>query len=285
MEKKIPIFENLPVSELSQINDEENGNNDLHKLRSIEKEFEQTNLHTKQTPLNDDKTDNIDNTDAETKYNAENTGGTKRKTRLSSLMGEKGGGFAVDLIDMLIPTIVVLIINYFGYSLEKKDLKLNKDEKEALTPALMDVLDEINLNFDNVYVNLGIMLAIVYGTKIADKLPTIKKKEVEKLPAEKRDMSEGISAILADSENGELTPMAKFQIDYGKLVDEVRLKRKRGTGDAKEYLAINYNEQIKAIARKYKIPLNQIDDLLNYEHERKTRTPKAKDAANDFDLN
>jgi len=277
MENKIPVFESLPDSELSKLTDEKNEDSTMDNLRGIEKEFSETNLHTKQTHKNDDNTDNIDNT--------VNTGKTqKRKTRLSSLMGEKGGSFAVELIDMLIPSIVVLIISYFGYSLEKKDLKLNKDEKEALTPALMDVLDEINLNFDNVWVNLGIMLSIVYGTKIADKLPTLKKK-VPEIMVEKTGMTESINKVMAESNtnnNDELSDMGKFEIDYGKLVDEIRLSRKRGVGDAKEYLANNYPEKIKTIAKKNNIPLHLIDDKLDFQWTPKKR--KAKDAANDFEL-
>lgn len=277
MENKIPVFESLPDSELSKLTDEKNEDSTMDNLRGIEKEFSETNLHTKQTHKNDDNTDNIDNT--------VNTGKTqKRKTRLSSLMGEKGSSFAVELIDMLIPSIVVLIISYFGYSLEKKDLKLNKDEKEALTPALMDVLDEINLNFDNVWVNLGIMLSIVYGTKIADKLPTLKKK-VPEIMVEKTGMTESINKVMAESNtnnNDELSDMGKFEIDYGKLVDEIRLSRKRGVGDAKEYLANNYPEKIKTIAKKNNIPLHLIDDKLDFQWTPKKR--KAKDAANDFEL-
>jgi hypothetical protein len=123
IESKIPIFEGVPNSELSKLTEDENGDGVMNNLRNIEKEFAETNQHTKQTHIKDDNTNNTDNTVNSGADTFTNDDKPKRKTRLSNLMGEKGGSFAVELIDMLIPSIVVLIISYFGYVLEKKDLK------------------------------------------------------------------------------------------------------------------------------------------------------------------
>jgi hypothetical protein len=275
MENKINTFAGLPNDELSKLSEDNNDSSTLNKLRSIEKEFEQTNLHTKNTAESDPNTPNTgyirdDSNDTETIPK------TEKKNRLGKLMG---GTLAVDLVDMLIPSIVVLIINYIGYSLEKKDLQLSKSEKEALSPAIQDVLDEIEIDFNNPWVNLGVMLSIVYGSKIIDKMPAMKRK-TKVIPMEKKGMSEAAAAIISDAgEQGEeLSDYAKFEIDYGKLVDEVRLSRRRGVGDAKQYIAENYSEKIIAIANRHKVPIARVQDQLNYVHNPKKRVKT------DFDI-
>lgn len=279
MNDKIPIFAGVPASELSKLSGEKTDTTDYTKLRGIEREFEQTNLHTKQTPVSGGNTDNTGNTLDKDNISA-NTGeaiAKEKKNRLGKLMG---GTFAVDLVDMLIPSLTILLVNYLGYQLDKKDLQLSKSEKEALSPAVQDVLDEIDIDFNNPWINLGVMLSIVYGSKIIDKLPTMKKKVVVK-EEKKKGMSEAVSEIISESgEQGEeITDMGKFEIDYGKLVDEIRLSRKRGVGDAKEYLCKNYPEKIKAIAKKHGIGLSQIHDKLNF-----IWTVKKREKPEDFKL-
>lgn len=280
MEDKINTFAGLPNAELSKLSEDKNDEKEFDKLRSVEKEFAQTNLHTKQTGETTSNTDNTDNT-GDTGADTPAPSKTDKKNRLGKLMG---GTFAVDLVDMLIPSLVVLIVNRVGYLLEKKDLQLSKSEKEALSPAVQDVLDEIEIDFNNPFVNLGVMLAIVYGSKIIDKIPAMKKKADIK-PENNKRMSEVAAEIVNGSgEGGEaLTDFAKFEIDYGALVDKVRLERKRGIGDAKQYIAVNYSEKIKAIAVKHKIPYSQIREQLDFEWTPKKREPKPQ-AGSDFDL-
>lgn len=270
MEEKINTFAGLPNSALSKLSTDENDSTDFSKLRSIEKEFEETNKHTKQGN-NTDNTDNTVNNVTESSDSSEPIA-KEKKNRLGKLMK---GEFAVEMVDMLIPSLVVLLTNYIGYVLEKKDLQLSKSEKEALSPAVQDVLDDINIDFNNPWVNLGVMLSIVYGTKIMDKLPSIKKKT---LPIAKKGMAESVAEIIQESgEGGEpATDLEKFEIDYGKLVDEVRLSRKRGVGDAKQYLCENYPEKIKAIAKKHNIQLRLIQDKMQYVHIRKPRNSDIK---------
>lgn len=277
MENKISTFAALPKTELSKISDDAASVFDPAKARSIESEFNETNKHTQQTPDNTDYTPNTENIENSTTDVSDNT----TKNRLGGLMQ---GTFAVNLVDMLVPSLVVLLIGYVGYSMEKKDLQLTKSEKETLAPAVQDVLDHIKIDFSNPWVNLAIMLSIVYGSKIIDKVPALKRKVISR-QQDKQDMTEGIAAVMNEArQEGEvLSDMGKFQIDYGKLVDTVRLARKRGVGDAKQYIADNYNEQIKAIADKYKIPLSAIQNELNYVHTVKKRA-KRSDNETDFSL-
>lgn len=276
MEDKINTFAGLPDMELSKLSDDKNSNDTLSKLRSIEREFDSTNQHTKQTLDNADNTDNTLDTGHTVADNADTTD-TKEKQKKNRLGKLMGGTFAVELVDMLIPSLVVLLVSYIGYSLDKKDLTLSKSEKETLSPAVQDCLDDIDIDFNNPWVNLGVMLAIVYGTKIIDKLPVIKKKQAAQ---PKKTMSEAVAGALIETESiEEQTPLEKFQVDYGKLVDEIRLSRRRGVNDAKEYLANNYSEKIKAIAKKHGVSIMSIHNELNFKHTPKKREPKE----NDFD--
>lgn len=243
-DKKIEIFKTIPDTELAKVGSTE----DMQKLKntfaSIEKEFEQTNKHTKGIDFNTDNIDNIDNSVKESEENISTEIKPDKKNRLGKLMQ---GNFAVDLVDMLLPSLVVLCVNYIGYELNKKDIQLSKSEKDALAPAVQDVLDEIEIDFNNPYINLTIMLSIVYGSKIIDKLPVMKKKGKED-----KKINE-IEELKQIESNTDLTDIEKFEQAYNVLVDECKLKRRRGTGDAKEYLAKQYPEKIKKIMKLYNI--------------------------------
>jgi hypothetical protein len=277
MEHKIPVFSSLPESELSKVSDRPSGESEMSKLRSIESEFEKTNQHTKQAENTGNTTVNTE----DTLKTGENSSGTLeasapvKKNRLGKLMQ---GTFAVDLVDMLIPSLVVLLIDYIGYKLDKKDLQLTKSEKEALAPAVQDVLDDIDIDFNNPYINLAVMITIVYGSKIVDKIPTMKKKDK---PTEKKGMSEAISEVLqTNGEAGEeVSDVAKFETDYGKLVDEVRLSRRRGVGDAKQYIAENYPEKIKAIAKRHGLSMQEpvVIALMKFKHVKVRRKQEGDD--------
>lgn len=278
MENKIPIFASLPNAELSNISAPNPNAAAQDKPRSVDNEFDQTNQHTKQTQDTGSNIDNTGNTasKSDTDPNVNDTNANVKKNRLGKLMG---GSFAVDLVDMILPSLVILLMRYMGYAMDKKDIQLSKSEKETLSPAVQDCLDDINIDFNNPWVNLSIMLGIVYGSKMIDKGVNIKKIDKAKPKEEKKTMSEAVAAAANDAgEDGEETSdLAKFEIDYGKLVDEIRLSRKRGVGDAKQYLADNYPEKIKSIAKKHGIPIMQINDKLNFQW-----TPKKRNKT-DFD--
>lgn len=264
MQEKVKIFAGVPSSELSMISEEESTNNTMSNLRSIEKEFSETNQHTKNTLNNGDNTQNEVNEGKEVNDSSENIASDTKKNRLGGVLK---ANLAINLIDLLIPSLLVLVLNWFSYTIDKKIIQLNKQEKEMLEPALQDVLNEIELDLKNPYITFGVLLAIVYGVKIIDNKESIMKK-TPVIVKEKKGVTEAMAAIINDTgeEGEETTPLGKFEIDYAKLVDEVRLSRKRGGGDAKEYIAKNYAEKIRQIARKHGVPLSQVQAQLNYVH-------------------
>jgi hypothetical protein len=263
MENKLKAFAGLPIAELTQVSDVNNTTDSSPEPRNVAQEFAETKQHTQsvqETPKIEQKTAPNDST-------ATNDTTTAKKNRLGKVMS---GDFAVNLVDMMLPGIVVLIINRIGYALDKKDLQLTAKEKEALAPVVQDCLDDINLDFSNPWTNLMVMVGIVYGSKIIDKIPSMKKKEPSK---EKQSASEKVSAIVSGTgESGEpISDFEKFEIDYLAVCDEIRKERKRGMPDAKEYLAINLPEKIKALARKHGIDLKQIHDKLGFRAPKKTK--------------
>lgn len=273
-QQKVNTFGNLPNDQLTRLSDEPKNEGDISQLRSIEKELQDTKTHINNTSNSGDNTDNIPNPDQKPGEGEDiSVDQPTKKNRLGKLMG---GTFAVDLVDMLIPSLAVYLIRLIGYEFEKKHLQLTKQEKEALSPAVQDVLDEISLDFSNPYINLGVMIAIVYGTKVIDKLPELKKK---KEPKEERGITESIVGLAnnVDEEVKEKNPLLIYEIEYGKLVDEVKNKRKRGVGDAQMYLATNYSTQIRAIATKCGISEDHelVQKHLNWVHNPKKREKRS----------
>lgn len=87
------------------------------------------------------------------------------------------GETAVTLLDTLLPSLIVLLIDQVGYKADKKGFQLTKDERSVVAPALTEYLNSINVDFDNPLHNLLFVLGIVYGSKAIDVLPNLKKKD------------------------------------------------------------------------------------------------------------
>jgi len=87
------------------------------------------------------------------------------------------GTFAVGLMDSIIPAVLLLAANAMGYELDKKGITLTEKEKATISPAMQAYLDSININFNNPLYNLLFVVAAVYGSKIVEQLPNIKRKE------------------------------------------------------------------------------------------------------------
>ena len=96
----------------------------------------------------------------------------KGKIVLGKLISGKS---AVTLVNIFIPSFIVFAMNKFGYSASKGQLKLTNEEKEILNPVVQDCLDYVEINFDNPFYALGFVAAMIYGSKIFDIVPDLKK--------------------------------------------------------------------------------------------------------------
>src|SRR5437868_6444599 len=158
IEAKLKGFSALPDSELSAIGSTPKIENEN---ASIEKEFNETNQHTKQAE-NTGQNQHKELTEANTSGESTESEGKQKKTRLGKLIK---GELPIKLVDILIPTVLVYSFNLAGYRIDGKQYKLSKDEKEALEPAIQDVLDSIELDFNNPWINLAVVAGIIYGAK------------------------------------------------------------------------------------------------------------------------
>lgn len=85
------------------------------------------------------------------------------------------GKTTVKLINIFIPSFIVFALQKFGYSAQKSQMKLTKEEEEILSPVVQDCLDYVNINFDNPFYALAFVASMIYGSKVMDIIPDLKK--------------------------------------------------------------------------------------------------------------
>lgn len=82
-----------------------------------------------------------------------------------ALGGMVQGKLVVDLMDALLPSIIVLAFHRFGLSVKKSQMQLTQGEKNTLGPIVDACLNSINLDFSNPWSALSITLLVIYGGK------------------------------------------------------------------------------------------------------------------------
>jgi hypothetical protein len=95
--------------------------------------------------------------------------GTATPGSSTSLGGMVQGRWAVELVDSLIPSLLVLGLASLGTKLRKTELQLSEKEKDVLTPIMQQCLDSIMLNFSSPWHALAITVGVMYGSKAAEK--------------------------------------------------------------------------------------------------------------------
>jgi len=148
----------------------------------------------------------------------------------------------VELVDSLIPSLMVVLFARFKVQIEKSGMKLTAKEKDTLAPLVQNCLDALMINFNSPWVALAVTAGIMYGSKVIEHggKAAIEKKNEEKKSAvrkeeKKEQTSDGKPAMKSVVEAvGELRPYDKDDIM------KVLRKRKRGYDDAKEWLEKNW---------------------------------------------
>lgn len=82
-----------------------------------------------------------------------------------ALGGMIQGKVAIDLMDALLPSIIVLAFHRFGLSVKKSQMQLTQGEKNTLEPIVNACLNSINLDFSNPWAALSVTLLVIYGGK------------------------------------------------------------------------------------------------------------------------
>lgn len=78
------------------------------------------------------------------------------------------GGLAVELMDALLPSILVAVMAAIGAMMKKTDLQLTAREKTTLTPLMQKCMDQLMINFQSPFAAFGVAALIIYGAKITE---------------------------------------------------------------------------------------------------------------------
>lgn len=84
------------------------------------------------------------------------------------------GKFVVDVMDLVFPTIALVILSVAGYTADKKGLQLTAKEKETIAPFMDAYLKSVNLSFTNPLHNLLFIAGAIYAPKIIALIPEMK---------------------------------------------------------------------------------------------------------------
>lgn len=79
------------------------------------------------------------------------------------------GKTATELMDSVLPAVLVFALYKAGLQLKKTELQLTEREKNTLAPLMQKCMDALMLNFDSPFVALGVSMTVIYGGKIMEK--------------------------------------------------------------------------------------------------------------------
>lgn len=85
-----------------------------------------------------------------------------------ALGGLVQGKVAVDLIDALLPALLVVIAAKMKLDIKKAQVQLTAGEKATLAPLVDAYLNSISLNFDSPGIALSMSLLVIYGGKLIE---------------------------------------------------------------------------------------------------------------------
>jgi hypothetical protein len=86
-----------------------------------------------------------------------------------NLGGIVQGEWAVNIMDAVLPALMVAAFYYFGVKIRKSELQLTEKEKQTIAPVMQKCLDSVLLNFNNPWSALAWTLGGIYGGKLMEK--------------------------------------------------------------------------------------------------------------------
>lgn len=180
------------------------------------------------------------------------------------------GKIAVDMMDAMLPAILVVAFAKMGLSIKKTGLQLTQAEKNTLAPYAEACLNTINMNFSNPWQALAISVIFIYGGKALELggVGWLEKKANETKPADPNKYDKPIP----EPKQTPIVPMGKpiagqgvagvkqnvpvdrsnDQMDFSPLgpttwteadVLAVEKKRKRGRKEALAWLEKNWTKK------------------------------------------
>lgn len=177
------------------------------------------------------------------------------------LGGLVSGKVVVDLMDSLLPALLVLIFYKMGVETRKSQYQLTQGEKNTLAPIVEACMNSINLNFDSPWTTLVVSLLVIYGGKAAEIGGTafLDKKTAEKTPAKPAPKPAKV-VPLSDPPKPQHTPAASTNTDDFKSVEEVIASDGPPTWTEAD---------INAVVKKRKCSKSKAVEWLNYNWKKK----------------
>ena len=86
-----------------------------------------------------------------------------------SVGGLIDGKMATELMDSVLPALLVFTLAKGGITVRKTELQLSASEKSTLAPLMQNCLNAMSVNVDNPFIALGFSMAVIYGGKIIEK--------------------------------------------------------------------------------------------------------------------
>lgn len=179
-----------------------------------------------------------------------------------ALGGLVQGKIAVDLLDSLIPAVLVLLFKKLEIDVKKTDFGLTAGEKNTLAPIVEACLNSVNLDFSSPWTTLLISLTVIYGGKALEKggVQFLEKKAAETKPAdplkhEKKKAPSIVKEMFPGGPSGKApeptrTPDSTNMDDFGTTdgpatwteadVTVVEKRRKKGRAEAIQWLEANW---------------------------------------------
>lgn len=154
----------------------------------------------------------------------------------------------LEIIDSLIPAALVLIFHAAKITLNKSVFQLTAKEKDTLSPVLQKCLESINLNFDSPWIALSVTAGAIYLSKIVEhggKAKIDQTNEAKKnAAATEQKKADDMQATAKTEKTKRETPIVNMGGTLREWDEEdvkkVKLKRKRGDADARQWLTDNW---------------------------------------------
>lgn len=110
------------------------------------------------------------------------------------------GGLATELMDALLPSLLVALMAALGAEMKKTDLQLTAKEKSTIAPLMQRCLDQLMVNFQSPFAALGVTLVVIYGAKVTEKgIVQIIDKKAARAAARKSEQSQPVQTVKKDS--------------------------------------------------------------------------------------
>jgi hypothetical protein len=191
-------------------------------------------------------------------------------TTPTKLGGLVGGELGTRLLDAAIPALIVTVIHYVGYKLDKQKLKFTQDDRKVIAPLMQDCLNAIEIDLNNPFYNLAFALSIVYAAKIVEEIPNMEKRGKTQ-PAKVIDIQDNrqqqhqrqqaqpmqdveydYSSVTQKPSVAKIAPEMEFKILFDELIESTRIatgrKSKRG---AMSYLYQFERDKVKALLDRF----------------------------------